>query len=549
MRRTVVVWFALFLLMPGCGLALDYDPPVDGGTRMDVASDTGSGCAIACEGGAVCIEGSCMHPCTSSTECHFDDAVCEICDLSIGACVPSDASCGGGCEAVCDPVEDRCRANCATGQSCVEDMCVAGIPCTTSAECPTDDAACGFECLDGFCQSVPELECPGTEGYTCAFVDTCTSCDPILVSDACDGTSFCDVDGGTYQCVECNDAVACTERTAPICDGGTCRACNGDLECIVAGLGSACVDSLCVACGSDRDCDSSVGLPACVDNTCVACDADTDCATGQVCDRTTNECVGCLNASTCPTGQVCRLDTRTCGTCTGDADCGGAACIGGLCRRDCALSSDCPLTCRGAGTCASGECRYGTETVTSCDDAIPCTADSCVPGDGRADSFGCLHVPRDAMCDDATACTVDRCIADSVGPGMGGCVHAPSDVICRDGVIGTMPRCIEPICVPSAVGHDSEGCVRSYVGACAPGQACRMDGTCEAVSRCEECLDDGFACNGAETCAAGVCTQIFGGSGTSSCTGNCDQYCSSNTSCMAIPGLPDITCRAIVVAD
>jgi len=544
MRRSIVVWFALSLLVPGCGLALDYDPPHDGGSTMDGAIDSGSGCAVACEDNTECIEGSCLHPCSSTSECHFDDSVCEICDVSIGACVPSDASCDGGCAAVCDPVEDRCRANCPMGESCVDTECVEGIPCTTPSDCPATSTGCGFECTGGFCQTHLELACPGTDEYECATLDRCTSCDPIVISDACDDTHFCDVDGATFRCIECSDSVPCPDG-APVCDGGTCRTCEEDRECATAGMGAACVSNHCVECGSAADCEATGMGGACVANTCRPCDEDIDCPAGAtpVCDLGTNQCVACVRAADCGAGQVCRLLSHTCGLCTNDTDCGGARCESGTCRRNCSERTECPVTCAGSATaCTAGRCVYPAPSTAACNDESPCTEDTCVPNDGRANAFGCLFTPQHDRCADAFGCTDDRCVLPGTAGGPAACVHTPSNTICRAGISGSAARCIEPICLPDGAGHDSEGCVPSYVRPCAPGQVCRMDGTCEAVTRCSDCVDDGFACNGAETCALGLCTQIFTSSG-GGCTGNCDQYCSSNTTCMPIPGAPDITCR------
>ncbi len=540
MPRSIVIALVLSVLVPGCGLALDYDPPTDAGGGMDGALDVGT-CAMACTGGTVCIDGSCLHPCDDSSDCHFDDAVCEICDTSIGACRASDATCGGGCNAICDPIEDRCRADCDDGQSCIDESCVEGIPCTTPSDCPSTSIGCGFECTMGLCQSVPVLTCPGHEDYECAEVDLCTSCDPIVVSDGCGLGEICDVAGGTYRCVQCNADQRCLDSAAPICDEGTCRACNEDGECAAAGLGRACVSNRCVPCDDAGDCEAEGLGGACVDNTCVPCDADVDCrvAAAPVCNLATNQCVACVRSADCPTNQVCRSASNTCGPCVTNEDCGGATCDVGTCRRACNAPVDCPPTCAGTATnCTAGRCVYGAPPAGACDDESACTEDSCVPNDPRANAFGCLRIPRHERCDDGIACTVDLCTADAGGRST--CVRTPTNAICR-GVVGGEPRCLESICVPSADASDSRGCVPSYVGPCAPGQVCRTDGTCAVVSTCADCRDDGLACNGVETCAGGVCVQSFADGG--SCNGECDQYCASSTSCADIPGVPDVTCR------
>lgn len=543
MRRSIVVWFALSVLFPGCGLTLDYDPPTDGGSGMDGAIDTGadaSGCGVACADGTVCIGGSCLHPCTDTSDCHFDDATCEICDPSIGACVASTATCGGGCGAVCDPVEDRCRANCDDDESCVDDECVPAIPCTTPSDCPVTSTGCGFECVAGTCQALPALVCPDADDYECAYADGCAACDIVLIADFCDPSEFCDFEGGTYRCIECSESVRCTDSNVPICVDGTCQHCNEDRECAAAGLGNACVESRCVQCGDAADCEAAGLGGACVGNACVPCDEDADCSDPltPVCDLDTNRCVRCNRASECGAGAVCRGD-HTCGPCAVDSDCGGAVCEGGVCQRSCLEASDCPPSCAGpANQCMTGRCVYPPGgTSTACNDSAACTNDVCAPNDTRADTFGCIRTAVHTRCDDEVACTVDRCVFVAGGAR---CENTPSNAICR-GTTGSEPRCLDQVCLPSASAgaRDARGCVRSYVGPCAPGEVCGVDGVCSAVTRCEDCMDDGLACNGVETCVGGLCTQTFTGG---SCTGLCDQYCLSNTACAALPDA-SVTCR------
>lgn len=101
-----------------------------------------------------------------------------------------------------------------------------------------------------------------------------------------------------------------------------------------------------------------------------------------------------------------------------------------------------------------------------CADGDACTQDDC------AATTGCIHAP--IQCDDANVCTADSCSS------AGLCTHAPSGGAC-----GT---------------------------ACAPGQCSGASGTCiiDVLPAGASC-DDGFSCNGAETCdGQGQCTSPLG---------------------------------------
>ncbi len=121
----------------------------------------------------------------------------------------------------------------------------------------------------------------------------------------------------------------------------------------------------------------------------------------------------------------------------------------------------CSATCQDEGCIAQ---TPGYPSTPLCDDASQCTDDAC---DGITHT--CKHSASD--CSDAIACTADAC-AGTI------CTHTPMPAECAD----TNP-CTQDLCSTSV------GCLH------AP-----QDGAC----------DDGVFCDGADSCAAGTCSQHSG---------------------------------------
>ncbi len=161
------------------------------------------------------------------------------------------------------------------------------------------------------------------------------------------------------------------------------------------------------------------------------------------------------------------------------------------------------------------------ECVGGCDDANPCTTDSC---DGTTGL--CQYAPNaGASCDDGNACTSgDLCQADATCSGTA--------VICTaldqcHGVGTCDPQtglCSDPVkpdgssCTDDSTCTNQDQCVN---GICVPGvpiscddaNVCTDDSVCDSVSGCVHSnLDNGTpcsdqnACNGAETCQEGACS-------------------------------------------
>ncbi|MGB0716408.1 MAG: hypothetical protein ACPGXK_11045, partial [Phycisphaerae bacterium] len=142
------------------------------------------------------------------------------------------------------------------------------------------------------------------------------------------------------------------------------------------------------------------------------CEFDDDCndqnaCTSDICDagRCTNEPIDadCDDDNHCTTRDRCSN-----GTCTGDLlDCNDDnPCTTDSCdpQQGCLNidnNDDCDDgdACTTGDSCVLGQCEPGN--AISCDDANPCTADSCDP------NSGCINEDTDSDCDDNNACTIN----------------------------------------------------------------------------------------------------------------------------------------------
>jgi hypothetical protein len=175
--------------------------------------------------------------------------------------------------------------------------------------------------------------------------------------------------------------------------------------------------------------------------------------------------------------------------------------------------------CNGIETCRSGRCTGRGEPTVCADDGNPCTREACDPvwgclrvnvpdGTSCADSnlcngvelcFGGRCTSGEALrCDDGNVCTIDACI-----PTLG-CfrVDAPNGSPCSDGnVCNGSETCVSTRCVssndPPSCLDDRNPCTRDF---CDPAWGCLHPSVPNGTS----CADANL-CNGAESCANGVC--------------------------------------------
>ncbi|MBK8258650.1 MAG: MYXO-CTERM sorting domain-containing protein [Polyangiaceae bacterium] len=219
----------------------------------------------------------------------------------------------------------------------------------------------------------------------------------------------------------------------------------------------------------------------------------------------------------------CQVDFSNAGTtCTADAQCGGTckACVNNTCVNK-PMGAACPNAnpcdgdeiCDGAGLCVPNPAPI-------CDDANPCTTDTCTPANG------CTHTPlaNGATCSDGDVCNgaetcsagmctqgmpltcddMDPCTVDACDPVMG-CSNtdAPEGTPCSDGDLcnGTETCDAAGLCQPGTQldCDDQNPCT---VDACAAATGCEYMDVADG-SACS----DGDLCNGDEQCSAGACVS------------------------------------------
>ena len=367
-------------------------------------------------------------------------------------CDPADGTCHHEPGASCTS-----NAQCNDGNPCTTDACPNGKcqnefrPNGTSC---ADSSICnGAEtCQSGTCQNGTPLDCDDD--------DPCTddACDPVA------GCSNTPIPGCCETAADCNDGNPCTNddcqasRCVNVIDPGCCsidadcddgNPCTDDSACVAqrcthtpvsgerSGCGDACRDGTCqagtcqladpIVCSDDGD--------VCTDD---FCDGDTgcvhlaipDCCRGTVAGECGDACTFCdLESHECGRQANCRTCTRD-SDCDPDGRCAGSACgVDGLCGQvpafDCAdgnpeTSDVCRLgandqptcehrcltdnfcddrnPCNGVETCSAGSCVAGV--APSCDDADPCTDDSCVA------PSGCQHPAKTGYA--SARCRFDR---------------------------------------------------------------------------------------------------------------------------------------------
>ena len=272
----------------------------------------------------------------------------------------------------------------------------------------------------------------------------------------------------------CNDGLFC--NGADSCSGGMCSVHAGD----PCGGGPECAET----CDEVRDdCFEAAGTP---------CTDDGNACTNDVCSGA-GACVHPETTAACSDGNACT---------TGDV-CSGGACIGGPpancddanpCTDDtCDPATGCLNTpntaacsdgsaCTVGDTCAGGSCVGGPPL--DCNDTNPCTDDGCNP------ATGCTNIPNNAACDDGNACTtVDVCSA--------GACQGSIPPNCNDGNL-----CTDDTCNPAS------GCAHTFnTTSCDDGDACTIDDACGAGT----CHGGTAAnCDDANACTADSCVPASG---------------------------------------
>ena len=235
-----------------------------------------------------------------------------------------------------------------------------------------------------------------------------------LPSDAATDTAVGPSDGQTIRCGEstctapavCVASVQATRCRCPLGyldvrgDGSDCRDMN---ECLIPGI-----------CGRNGKCTNTVGSYQCecaapafvaLGNICVCADgyarsSDGECLAqdGIACETDDN----CLTHH-CEGGTCCAVQ------CDRPAECQTSEAVSCKDGKTCSYAAlpdgtpcDDARACRIGSVCDSGKCTGGV--ALDCDDANPCTDDSC------EEPVGCLNYNHQRACDDENPCTLnDAC--------------------------------------------------------------------------------------------------------------------------------------------
>lgn len=314
--------------------------------------------------------------------------------------------------------------------------------------------------------------------------------------------------GATERCNAADDDCDLAVDEEPVASASCATACTATATCtagscvttpMVCDDGNACTSDVCVLSTGCQFTAQPNGL-SCSDGN--VCSGEEVCQGGNCSNPPDLDCDddNACTADTCGPPNGCR-NTPIAGCCTTNADC--------------ADGSACTVHER----CDDGLC---ISDAVDCDDANPCTSDSCSPtvgcrniavvnGIACGDTDVCDGIETcqsgactpgtPPICDDGNACTTDGCdaAAGCTVQQIAGCCSTDAD--CADASACTVnERCAGNACVSDPLPCDD-------------GNACTTDG-CAAAGGCtftpvpngQSCGNLDF-CDGFETCQAGACAN------------------------------------------
>ena len=548
-----------------------------------------------CNGTLFCnnVDGKCtLNPATVVLCANNLDTACvaNACNPVTGQCKLTPAADGAPCDDGWD---------CSTNESCLGGECAAKegkCLCNSTADCAKyagDNGCAKLYCHKpaGICKANPAtlVDCPPAE-------------DPLCADNVCDKkTGLCNEvgknDGGPCEA----DGSWCTGLDT--CKSGSCKKggpkcpCQKDGDCDSFDDGNPCNGSLYCDKPSGNCLPNPASVPVCTS------DGDGPCKPMQ-CDSKDGKCkaIALPDAATCDTdgfvctaeacqAGACKLLLETC-LCWEDGDCGpfedGDACNGKLycdklagppnCKVNPATVVTCPPAdavgsglfacqvptcqkasgkcepkpshegkpcddddaCSKADTCKGGACVGLPLGPTPCDDANPCTTDSCdkqkgcqttanggtcTDGDACTSGDGCVggacKAQGKTLCDDSNPCTTDTCDKQK------GCQTVPNAEICDDGdACSKDDLCVLGACKGAGIVtcDDSNPCTK---------ESCDKQQGCQSVANDASC-DDGDLCTTGDVCSGGACK----GAGAFKCDDNnpcTTDSCQMPQGCLALP--------------
>ncbi len=457
-----------------------------------------------CNGTLVCDKAQLPYHCAvkpgTVVQCPVPEGLDPVCQKV--ECIPET----GKCAVLPDHDGFACDDGdaCTFAEQCLAGKCQSGpaVNCNDGNPCTDDSCAPESGCLHVFNSA------PCSDGSVCTLGDTCQngacapgqvkSCDDgnPCTDDACDPATGC---AHAFNQAPCDDQNACT--TADTCSQGKCMfglavSCNDGNPCTTDSCAPAtgCLFSLNQGpCDDGNICTTGdhCNLGTCISSASLTCNdknpcTEDACSPNVGCTFTPNQ-AACDDGNACTTGDLCLA-----GTCKGlqAADCSdGNLCTDDACNpaTGCAHSSnaapcDDKDVCTVGDACNAGSCKPGV--ALSCDDANPCTDDSC---DAQK---GCIHLPNSAPCNDGSACTTGEvCSKGSCGGG--------TPVNCNDGNLCTDDGC-DPI---TGCTHANNIVPCDDKDVCSTGDACG-GGTCNPGAT--------LSCDDANPCTADSCNPATG---------------------------------------
>lgn len=453
------------------------------------------------------------------------DAVDDVVDAGDGSndTIAVDAGDMGGTEDADHDAITPCEpADCDDQNPCTTDECdelgeciynpVTGIGCDDGDLCTNNDL-----CKNGLCYSDTPVICEDNNACTddlCAPLVGCTF-EPTVDVGCDDGESCTELDGcvngvctGTWK-FDCNDGNPCTNDICDIETGcsyeeNSGASCDGPGLCLIGGV---CEGTVCVG-GTAKGCDDS--------NPCTA-DA---CADDSGCSHVATDEGPCDDGDPCTENDFCQGGNCSAGkpiVCQDDNECTQDSCDPGS---GCVFSSISDEICSDGDFCTTGDvCKNGVcvgENSVDCDDANPCTVDSCMNGN-------CAYISAEngTICEDDDECTAEAFCKDDLCVG-GAPLSCSDNNPCTDDPCYADTGCGTPVELTGTTCDDNNVCTTTEIcqkGVCEPltvqlcndGVPCTLD-DCDSEVGCIYTMaptgmpcDDGNPCSGPDGCDSGAC--------------------------------------------
>jgi len=537
--------------------------PCDDGNACTENDICGSGSCqpgdpIVCDDGNFCTDdscnpanGQCVYTPNDTNTCSDNDLCTSNDRCSAGSCVGDLFVCDDGnfcTDDSCNPANGQCVFTPNDANPCTDnDLCTSNDHCSAGS-CVGDLFVCddGNFCTDDSCNPA-NGQCIYTnddtnlcdDGLYCTQTDTCEDGVCVGSGDPCaDDENFCN---GVEYCTEDADTFVCNSTGDP-CGGLTCieldETCDGSEVMLIIGDSFGTPGTIDISLTNELDLVKNIIVNVCDKDQRPWLHIDTN-----LCTLTVRAPEADFTCKTLDLGGGCvqvliSSDTATIATGTGpiaqlsytlDANAPSGE-FADLFPENAEVKDDLNNTLPVTpipGRIGAVECTIDAH----CNDGIDCTDDSCdtnlyvchnTPNDGRCSdsivctvdicnpAIGCVFTPEHLNCDDSIECTIDTCDPDNGNPETG-CLNTPDNTLCDDSV-----DCTDDTCYPEN-GDPTTGCLFTVNDVnCYDNNPCTSD-ICDDTLGCQNnplpdgtSCNDGYFCNGADTCSDGSCASHTG---------------------------------------